>query len=361
MPDIFGLEKNQYSHMAKLEKAGLLDQHMSARSARASAFGRQPHNFNLLKTNASPAEAFGYVTTNLEAIQSMIDEILYTENRLSEMVPLNESVAENAASYLVRILNRAGDGSFIDQQGDSANTARASLQKRAYPIYYGGIDASWTDEDMRLAGHGGFNLSGETIKSAVDGAMYHIQDVAFNGDAERGAQGLTNQPITGDNAVSQEIATKTFAASTGDEIVSEIQKQVTRVLTASEETYGRTRKPELCIYAPIEQADLISNKRLTDVNMSVWDYVKTSNAWTQYTGRPLTLKFLHELSGAAASSNDRMIVVPFDETVWEMAISMMPRATRTVQKEREIVVPVDYRVGVLVVKRPALMHYVDNV
>lgn len=368
MPDIFGREVHDYSHLSMLAERGALD---DAQRAWEAESGLPRHNFRALGSGGagdglasrfeSNTQALGFVTNNLQAIQAGIEEILYTEDRTTEMVPVFSGVPEGAATYAYRVIDRVGRGRFIDYDGSSAPSANVGVRLVPYALQYAGIVPEWTVEDLRRAMFTGIALDSETMEAAARGAKDHIETIAFEGDAQRDFVGLTNLPITGTNAVTHTTTSRAISAMTGDQLVEFLQEQVTLIVTTTEEVFGRTIRGDLCIYLPIEQATKVANHRLVDINQSVWSYFASHNTWQSYTGRQPMLKWLAELDGAGSSNDDRMIIAVKDRRIMEMAIPIMPRVLTTLNKGYSICAPVEYKLSGLNVKRPTSIIYVDGV
>ena len=91
MPDIFGRERHEYSHIAAIAQMGenAWDQHQRALAAQRGENVR-PHDFQALRVRAvNDGPSIAWFQSNLMAIQSAVDEIMYTEYRLPEMVQIN--------------------------------------------------------------------------------------------------------------------------------------------------------------------------------------------------------------------------------------------------------------------------------
>jgi len=374
MADIFGREIYDYQHLRYLEESGRLQ---TAQQQWARQRGYPPHDFHALENlRAQPihtrteesAQAFGFVTNNLQAIQAMIDEILYTEDRLTEMVPLAMDVPENVATYAYRVIDRAGEGAYISFDGTDAPAAMVSQFLVPYALEYAGIVPRWTMEDFRRAQAAGLPLDTETIEAGTRGAMNHMERVAFTGDDSRNQKGLTNQPVptindtpTG-NQVYYRSATDQVQSMDADAMVAFLQSHTTNIITQTQEVFGRTLTGDLCIYMPIAAAAAVSETRLSDTGMNVWEYFSRNNSWLSYTGRMPTLKWLAELDTAGAVSsggNDRYIWAVKDRRVMEMAVPIMPRVLSVLNNAYSISAPIEYKMSGLNVKRPTSIIYVD--
>ncbi len=362
MPDIFGREALDYRHLRDINSRGseVLSAYLENQAQEPE--GRR-HDFNALnarRLDNAAAEPIGYVTDNLQSIQSMIEEILYTDFRLDEFLPIITNIPEGASSYSYRITDAVGRGRFIDHDGTNAPSANVSLRTVPYSLEYAGIVPEWTRRDVQMAMFGGVALDTETVQAATTGAMDHIELVGLSGDAERGFKGLINQS-TGTGKVPRTDATATVDSMSGDEIVDFLQGEVTKIVTSSEEVFGRSIRSGLCIYLPLEQGATVANKRLTDIDKTAWDYFAEHNLWFTYTGERPMLKLVAELDGAGASNADRMIVALKNERVMEMAMPISPRIIGTYDWGYTITTPMEYAISGLNLKRPAGVRYVDGV
>ena len=88
------------------------------------------------KRQDNNAQVTGYITNSLQAVQTMVDETLYLKYRLPDYMPMNTSIPDGAASYLVRILDRTGRGQFITNFGTDAPVAQrvASAVESQQPL-----------------------------------------------------------------------------------------------------------------------------------------------------------------------------------------------------------------------------------
>lgn len=374
MADIFGREMQDYKHLQYLESSGRL---AVAKQEWAQQRGYPPHDFNALDTfQAMPfftrveenAQAVGFLTNNLQAIMAIVDEVLYTRDRLTEMIPLAMDVPEGVATYSYRVVDRAGTGRYISFDGTDAPDATISQTLVAYTLEYAGIVPRWTMEDFRRAQVTGLPLDSLTIESGIKGAMNHIEQVAFTGDKSKNQVGLTNLPVptinqtpTG-NQVNYISTTDQVQSLTADQQITFLQQHTTNIVEDTAEVFGGTIEGDLCIYMPISAAASVANTRVPDTGMNTWDYFRRNNTWTSYTGREPMLKYLQELDTAGAVSsggNDRYIWALKDRMVMEMAIPIMPRILSILNEGYSVSAPIEYKISGLNVKRPRSITYID--
>ena len=363
MSDIFGKNVHDYKYLMKIKDAGLLDSHFAS----LKNVGRV-HDFNALAPTGQTrvqlrdaegsAQALNIVTNNFQAIQAQVDEILHADFRLDGYFPIITNVPAGARSYSYRVLNKYGEGKFIDNGGKNANSATVSMQNVPYALEHGGIILNWTLEDLRNAAFAGIALETETIKAGTEGCLNHIEDVGISGDAARGMTGLINHASVTINTV-----TTTIAGMTADECTEWVQGIVAAMIEDTKEIFGRTVKTGMTLYLPVAQAGrLLTLKLASDASKSVWDYAKTANLWTYMTGAELKLAVVSELKDSAANGTDDRGILTFNnDKVMEMAMPISPQTTGTINVAFGVEVPMEYKISGLNVKRPGAMAYYDDV
>ena len=376
MPDIFGRNLGDYSHLAMLQSRGGLEAHQVAHEQQS---GIPRHDFQALGAHRgqihtafeSNAQSVTFLTNNLQAIQNLIEETLYTEYRLPEFIPMVTDIPEGATTYAYRVLDRVGRGRFIEHDGTSAPSAGVGMRIVPYPLAYAGIVPQWTIEDLRQVMYAGIPLDSATVEAGTRGAMDHIELVGLTGDTDRDFKGLINLESAvnpGGNQIKKTVLAQrnTFAGLSADAWIKQMQSYMTDIVERSAEVFGRQVRSGMCIYLPIQQGTSISETRISTLNnMSVWEYFKANNAWTTYTGEQPMLKLVAELKGAGddigGEASDRMIVGINDRRVMEMAEPISPRIITTVNMGYCVMVPIEYKISGLNVKRPVGLQYVDGV
>lgn len=393
MPDIFGRERHDYSHIRALDATGegVWERHqnglalmrgsdiphhdfnalgMSGADAQRMALPTtvQPQ-YRALAERAEPnAQAIGYVTNNLLAIQGMVDEVLYTEHRLPEFVPLNTMIPEGAETYGVVVEDYVGEGDYISNDGTDAPNATASQRIVPHGLDYAGIDAEWTVEDIRNAMFGGFPLADRALRAAVRGAQNHMERVGLVGHTGRNYKGLTKLPTAGRQKVthSARAVNQTFKEIDAEEVRDQINEAIGKVIEDTDEVFGRTITDGMTVFLPVAQFNYVSSKRVGDnLDKTILASLREDNPWTARTGNPVRFKSLIELKGAGSNiggnPSDRMIVTIQDTRIYEMGVSIMPRVLRIMDKGRVICAQVEYKFGSLFTKRPSVIFYFDGV
>lgn len=373
MADIFGRSQEDYSLIRDLHKEGRWEGHQAGLAARA-ADATPRHDFNALgagvpeqyKRASQDAQAIGFLTNNLLAIQMAVDEILYTAYRLPRFVHINTSIPEGATAYGVRVRDRVGKASRVSAPGWDAPSATASetiVQQKIYPY---GLDAEWSLSELRGAMIAGIPLDTESIQNAVMGTMEKMEEVGLLGDSDvDGSTGLLNHATTGNDAVTltTQASMNTFSDLTATQIRDLINGRISNVIEVSRETLGRNIATGMTVYLPGEQYDLLTTRYIGDnAERTLMRSIREDNPWTHFTdGAPLMIERVLELANRGASSSDRMIVALKHSRVAEMGVSIQPRVIRVLEKGRVFCAPVEAEFSELFVKRANTIQYVDAI
>ena len=371
MADIFGWRPQDYKYLraaAAGKAAGLPDCEQIVERV------MERHDFQALQQRrrinmAGEPNVVGYLTDNLEAIQSQIEEVLYAEFRLDRYIPIVTDVPEGYLTYAYRVIDGRGDAGWIDNRGTGAGSTRASQRKVSYDLAVGGTYAEWTREDLRNSITAGVPLDDYVIKHATRACKDHIEIVGIEGDQSGfypDFKGLINQTTgtTGDTVrLGTQGDNQTFNDLTGDAMAQLIADDVSLLIEDSAEIIGRNITDGLTIYLPISQHHKLTTTRLPDSpNLTAWDWVKQNNQWTGLTNKALQLEMVKELKGAGVGSNiDRMIIGMNTREIMEMAQPIMPRVLEVINDGFSYRTPLEYKISGLNVKRPVGLRYRDKI
>ena len=370
MPDIFGREPQDYNLVRDLQESENWEAYQS-QQAEIRSTSTPTHDFNALEAGVPPefqratedAQAVGFLTNNMLAIQTMIDEIMYTAYRLPNYIYLNTSIPDGARTYGVRVLNRVGRSQRITAPGFDAPSATVSESLVTQIIHWYGLDAEWSVDELRGAMMAGIPLDTASVEAAVTGSLETMEAVGLTGGGYE-EKGLLNLPTTGANKVILTTLAddNTFAELTSIEIRDLINGELSKMIENSKETLGRNINTGATVYLPGTQYDLLTTKYIGDnAEKTLMKSIKEDNPWTHFAGTPLMIERVLELAGAGASDADRMVVALKHERVAEMGISISPRVLRIMDKGRVICAQVESKFSPLFVKRPSTIYYTDKI
>ena len=366
MADIFGRNPEDYQLVRDLRESGTWDAYQRHAAAIRPQATSGIHNFDALGISrhaaVSDAQAVGYLTDNLLALQTFVDNVLYTKFRLPEMIQVNDTVPEGAKTYGYRVINRTGKAERISSQGDDAPTALVSETIVTHPLYYYGIDAIWTIDELRGALLAGTPIDTESLDAAISGTLDTMEELAFTGDEEY--KGLFNFPTSGDNKVTRNDASKTFATSTAAEIRSSINNELSALIEDTNETIREFNNAT--IYLPGAKYDSLSDVYIGDnADKTLMSSILTDNPFTHFTGQPIAFRRALELKeildAAVNGSTDRMVVTMRHNRIVEMPVSISPRVITILDKGRKQCAQVEAKFGPCWARRASLVRYTDGI
>ena len=376
MPDIFGKEPRDYEWVRYLKSEGLWEEHQrSLQELVKFETGREveSHNFGAIgakrqmQTRAiEDQSAIGFLTNNLLSIETAKDEIMYTAYRLPEFVSINTGIQMGASQYATIVRDRVGRAARVSSPAYDAPSATVSQGLVSRPLFYYGLDAEWSIQEIRGAQLAGQALDTESIEAAVMGSLEKLEEVAFIGDRDiPNSRGLCNQPTTGDDRVRTSNSPNPFASATAEQIRTYITGELSKVIENSAETLGRNINTGMTVYLPGTQYDLLTSRYLgDDAERTIMRGLMEDNPWTHFTnGSPLMIMRLLELDSARnpGSSDDRMITTLKHPRICQMGVSIMPRVLKIEDKGRVICAQVESEYSELWVRRPQDLYYLETI
>ena len=364
MPNIFNKEPHQLKYLARQRG------NMDARQFRdevVSLFENPrlwDHDFsrrNFRNDAEANVQAIGLISNNQEALMTEVEEVVYEQFKLPEYIPINSGVPEGATSFSYKVIDRKGEGKFINKDGSNVEGATVSAGKIVFNIEYAGIQPQWTLQELRESLFAGIPIDGLTLRAGAEGALAHIQKVGFLGDSDVGFAGLVNNP---DITKLQGVSIPNFGSATSDEIVKFINDMIISVGQSTKEIfYDSFGTNPLMFVLPTEAYDIISTKQKTEYSdRTILEWLEARNAWTTRTGQPIQFKSLHYMKGAGDSDSDRVAMYPLNSSIIEMAIPIMPRIIGVDDSSRYLIkTPMEYSMSGLNVKRGSLCLYADGI
>lgn len=370
--NVFGNVPPQYSWLCALKNASESAYNAFMQSKGRKIFnGGSGKNMNrmindhAMTLDSQNAQAISYITNNLEALQSEVEEILYSEFRLDDYFPMETSIPEGAQSYAYRVTNEFGEAGFIENSGTNARRAQTTLQLVPYALKVGGIVPTWTLDDLRSAAFSGISLDSDTIRAGSRSCMQHIERVGL---------GLSSQDVINTDPVFEGLlnmsqvpvitaTTPWDENTTPNTVIDEINQYIASIVEQSNDIFGRVIKTTMAIYGSDQLRAFLLKPRADAANTTIWSFLEASNYWTDYTGgQRLEFRSVTELRNAGDGGTQRILFgYPNAKEVWEMGQSISPRVLNINPNNFVIEAPMEYKISGLNVKRPGGMLYVDNV
>jgi hypothetical protein len=179
-----------------------------------------------------------------------------------------------------------------------------------------------------------------------------IDEMVYKGDTDLGKTGMINSAaVTVSNA-----PTGTWSTATPDQILADVNACLNAAWAAS----AWAVVPSELRIPPVQYSLLVSAKVSTAGNLSVLQYLKDNSLSNAINGRPLNIQPVKWLTGAGASSKDRMIAYTKDRN--RIRYPLVP-LQRTPLEYRSLFQITTYfgRLGCVEIVYPETVYYMDGI
>lgn len=249
------------------------------------------------------------------AVDDAFFDVEYPEHDWYKLVPQEQIISNinpGAITYASRIRDRQGAAAFVGKnENNNIPKVTQSIGAVEVPMAASAVGATLNNEDARQYQFG-FNSDlaqdlGECMRTACDNL---IEQTVFFGDKAVGFQGFLNYTgITVTNAVNGLSGNSEWTTKTAAEIVKDINDAITKVWTDSRSVF----LPNV-VFLPLAQYALINQLPMVlaggqAVLLSVAEYVKKNNIFTNQRGQDLEIVPIRYLKGAGVAGADRMVVM----------------------------------------------------
>lgn len=294
----------------------------------------------------SDSDALGYLQSNLAHVEPTFWERKYTPIVYQDLIPISFEAGEWATSIEVRYTDGFTAGKFIGAAGDDMPFSRISTGRDQIPVAYGGIGYEYTMEELRQSAFLRRPLDSFQADQARRGYEEHAQNVAFNGDADRGLEGLLNHSAVSTSAAATTLVAAIGGANPGDDSAALINEPINAIIEGSKGIEMPNR-----ILMPLAHLNLLATTRLGTVNdTTILEYVKTKNAFTARTGQPLDIRSIPQLTSSmvAYSSNPDVMVMHIP-----LPLRFLPVQLRNLTAR----IPGEYKLSGLEMRFPGAVTY----
>lgn len=304
--------------------------------------------------------ALAFVQSNATYIEGEVDKIEYPEIQYPDLIPVDFSAPEWVKSVTYYSTDRVGKADWFHHQARDVPRADVERTKFEVGVEMAAIGYGYTTEELAQAQMMGVRLTPEKADAAREAYEEFVDDVALYGNSTKSFYGLIDYPgVTATNAIADGVGA---SSEWEDKSPVQIARDVNNALTG---IYVDTKQISMAdtILLPVEKYTYITTT-MFDPNgqMTILDWLKKTNIYTQTTGRQLTIRAVRGLETAGAAASNRMVVYKRDPKVLKMHIPMRHRfleAMRTGPLLYEV--PGIFRLGGLDVKRPKLVRYLDQI
>ncbi len=287
------------------------------------------------------------VKLETEALEESFDDIQY-----SQLIPVNTSGPEWVKGVTYRSLDRIGQAKWINGGAQDVPNADILSAEVNTSVELAAIGYSYTLEEVSQSVLHNFPLETSRISAARRAAEEFIDNVAMNGDADKGMEGLYNS-----SSVTPFAAAQTFETATLEQALTMVNNGLMGV--GGEQ--ARSRYPRDTMLLPTASLSALANKIVPDSAETFLNYIKKNNIYTARTGKELMVRDVDGLDMAGAGDTKRAVFYRRDPNVLTFHMPMPHKFLPVQQVIMEFKVPGIFRIGGTEIRRPDAVGYQDGV
>ncbi len=295
------------------------------------------------------AKSTAVLSRQLEVARDRTYDIVYPEMKARELIPTDNSVDPGAKTVTYAQWSDVGMAAILANYATDLPAIDALVEEFTSPIHGIGGSYFWSIQDIRAAALSGSDLPARKGRAARRAIEVAIENIAANGNAKVGLQGLT----TNANVAIVSPTTGTWAGATGAQMVGDMNKFVTSMVTTNLETF----LPDTIIL-DIASFQLFSTTRISttgDTHTTAMQAFLASNPYVK------NVKSWNRLALAdAGGTGPRAICYKKDPEVLELIIPQEYEEMPPQANGLKFSVPAHARCGGVVIYYPIGLAYMDG-
>lgn len=282
-----------------------------------------------------------------EAMDEAFDDIQY-----SQLIPVNTSGPEWIKGITYRSLDKIGEAKWINGGAQDVPNADILSAEVNTSVELAAIGYSYTLEEVSQSVLHNFPLESARISAARRAAEEFIDNVALNGDPDKGMDGLYNS-----SAVTPFAAAQSFETATLEQALT----MVNNGLIGVGGDQARSRFPRDTMLLATTSLSALANKIVPDTAETFLNYIKKNNIYTARTGKDLMVRDVDGLETIGAGDTKRAVFYRRDPNVLTFHMPMPHKFLPMQQVIMEFKVPGIFRIGGTEIRRPDAVGYQDGV
>lgn len=234
-----------------------------------------------------------------------------TSQTWSRDIQLREdvSIADEISSFTNTTFAAAGTPNangknWISPLATAIAGVNVDIEKKGFPLELWGMELGWTIIELNAAAQVGRPIDTQKYDGMQLKWNMDTDEQVYIGDTAKGAKGLINlSQVTPTNA------TKTWAASTADEIRASINQVLSNAWARS----AYSKVPEDLLIPPEQYSFLASTIVSSAGNQSLLTYLETNTIAYHQNGKPLNIRPVKWTKGRGVGGTDRMVAYTNDK------------------------------------------------
>ncbi|HFP9378020.1 TPA: DUF2184 domain-containing protein [Raoultella ornithinolytica] len=312
-----------------------------------------PMTFDQATVDSSGAFLIG----ELERLDQTLNLPL-TSQTWSRDIQLREdvSIADEISSFTNTTFAAAGTPNangknWISPLATAIAGINVDIEKKGFPLELWGMELGWTVIELNAAAQVGRPIDTQKYDGMQLKWNMDTDEQVYIGDAAKGAKGLLNlSQVTPTNA------TKTWAAST----VDEIRASINQVLSNAWARSAYSKVPEDLLVPPEQYSFIASTIVSSAGNQSLLTYLETNTIAYHQNGKPLNIRPVKWMKGRGVGGTDRMVAYTNDKKF--VRFPMVPLQSVPIQY-RGLYQLVTYygKLGAVEPVYPETLNYMDGI
>lgn len=300
----------------------------------------------------------GFVVSQTSHIESEVYRLKYPDLNYAQMVPVDTGANPWVKSVTYYSMDGRGRAKWMNGNSRDVPTVDFEHGQFETSVHSAGIGYDYGLEEVNQASMLGISLESEKARYARRAYEEFVYEVAVNGDAEKGFEGLYNYAGVPANTVANDGtgSATVWTSKTADQILRDINNELTGVYTATNTTAMADT-----LILPFARFQYIASTRIPDTNMTILEFLRQNNVYTAMTRQPLTILAARGLDTVGSGSTARMIAYRRSPEVLKLHIPM-PHQFMPVQiMGLSYIVPGMFRLGGLDIRLPNEVRYADGI
>ena len=274
----------------------------------------------------------------LEHIKAKTFEVVYADLQFRSLFPVSNEADPGATHITYQVYDKRGMAKIVNNYAGDLPRADVDGREVTVPVRTIGAAFGYSIKEIKAAQLANKSLSqmrANAVKRAVEEKM---NDIAFNGDDEHGLYGVLTHPnIPTSDVPNGDSGDPEWVEKTPDEILLDINSMFS-------ETKALTKDKEIpdTLLLPSAQWNLIATTRVTDLNMTIMQFVIANSPFISSADQ---IKSVPMLAGAGTAGVDVMVSYRKDPMKVEFEIPQELDFLPEQPKNLEVVVPASAECG----------------
>ena len=252
-------------------------------------------------------QQFQFVESQAAYRESMARMIQHGSIQHPGLVFISREANPNADSIIYYSYD--GTGSMIDVANRASDIPVVAVERAQHTvgIHWKALAYDWSDRELNRATMMGIPLPDDKLRICFRIAEEEKERVFLEGDADKGWDSFVDFP-----RVPRFDTNTSWHDATGLQIFQDVNALLTN-------SYSRSNQVRICdtLLLPVGMFGILGNPMggVNDTRMSILQYIKQHNVYTELTDRPLMIKTLRQLKGGGQGGTSRAIAYPRDRNV----------------------------------------------